>query len=407
LVVSHGDNLASLGDPVRKDFSFDGWSTDQEGKNRHSLATPITGDLLLYAQWKGNALLRVDFDANGGGDVSSQEVPYFGLASEPTALSREGHEFDGWWEVLPEGYITREQAEELMNDDPVVADSLRFDDHDGKALRRYNFATPVTHDLELRAKWDADLLGVRFMSGDDLLDEQEVAWGEQAAEPQDPYRYGYVFEGWCTDEGLATPYDFGTPVTQNLTLYAKFKEAAGANDDSDDSGTRPAPAPAPASVLAPTVTVHVQRVGWMPTVANGGAAGTTGKSRRMEALKLTLPEGISGGIEYRGHVQRSGWEKSWKADGKVSGTTGKSRRMEAVQIRLTGAARETYDVYYRVHSQRYGWMAWAKNGERAGTCGMSRRVEAVQVVLVRRGGPVPNATYKGVTQNYAKPFVKK
>ncbi len=404
LAVSHGDNLAFLSDPVRRGFSFSGWSTDPEGKNGYDLATPITGDLLLYAQWRESTLLRVDFDANGGGDVPSQEVPYYGLAAEPTALSREGHEFDGWWEVLPEGYITREQVAELANDDPTVVDSMRFDDErDGKALRRYNFATPVTHDLELRAKWEAVLLGVRFMSGGELVDEQEVAWGKRATPPQDPYRHGYVFEGWCTDEGLTTPYDFGASVNQNLTLYAKFKEAAGTSDDFDDSGTHPAPV----SVLAPTVTVHVQRVGWMPAVANGGAAGTTGKSRRMEALKLSLPKGVSGGIEYRCHVQRSGWEKSWKANGKVSGTTGKSRRVEAVQIRLTGAAKETYDVYYRVHSQRYGWMAWAKNGEKAGTCGMSRRVEAVQVVLVRRGDPAPNATYKGVTQNYAKPFAKK
>ena len=156
-----------------------------------------------------------------------------------------------------------------------------------------------------------------------------------------------------------------------------------------------------------SVAAHVQRIGWMDPVTDGTAAGTTGKSRRMEALTLKLPDGVAGGIEYRGHVQRSGWEKTWAADGNVAGTTGKSRRVEAVQIQLTGKAKDAYDVYYRVHVQRYGWMGWAKNGEQAGTQGMSRRAEAIQVVLVKKDAPAPDATYKGVTQQYAKAFVKK
>ena len=165
--------------------------------------------------------------------------------------------------------------------------------------------------------------------------------------------------------------------------------------------------PTPEVVPDASVTAHVQRIGWMDPVTDGTAAGTTGKSRRMEALTLKLPDGVAGGIEYRGHVQRSGWEKTWAADGNVAGTTGKSRRVEAVQIQLTGEAKDAYDVYYRVHVQRYGWMGWAKNGEQAGTQGMSRRAEAIQVVLVKQGDPAPAATYKGVTQQYAKAFVKK
>ncbi len=167
------------------------------------------------------------------------------------------------------------------------------------------------------------------------------------------------------------------------------------------------PAPAPAKVPSATVTAHVQKKGWLVSVSGGAVAGTTGKSRRLEALTLAVPDAdVSGGIEYRSHVQRTGWEKSWKRDGKRSGTTGKSRRLEAVQIRLYGQMEKKYDVYYRVHSQRYGWMAWAKNGERAGTQGKSRRLEAVQVVIVPKGDPAPPKTYQGATQTYGKAFVK-
>ncbi len=206
---------------------------------------------------------------------------------------------------------------------------------------------------------------------------------------------GYEFAGWtvagegATIDDAAKPKAKLTMGTTDVTITAAFKKVE--------------PAPIPDA----SVTAHVQRVGWMAAVADGGAAGTVGKSRRLEALTLKLPAGVSGGIEYRGHVQRSGWEKDWRRDGKVAGTVGKSRRVEAVQVRLTGAAKDAYDVYYRMHVQRLGWMAWAKNGASAGTQGMSRRAEAIQVVLVTKGSPAPGATHKGVTQQYAKAFVKR
>ena len=157
-----------------------------------------------------------------------------------------------------------------------------------------------------------------------------------------------------------------------------------------------------------SVTAHVQRKGTLSAVSGGAIAGTTGKSLRMESVRLTV-DGASaaGGIEYRSHVQRKGWEKTWAKDGAMAGTEGKSRRMEAVQIRLWGDMAAKYDVYYRVHVQKYGWMAWAKNGQSAGTQGMSRRVEAIQVVLVAKDGSAPAKALKGATQQYAKAFVKK
>jgi uncharacterized protein YjdB len=152
--------------------------------------------------------------------------------------------------------------------------------------------------------------------------------------------------------------------------------------------------------------VHVQKEGWMPFVADGEVVGTTGKSQRLEALRIKLGNAkVTGGVEYRTHVQSLGWEKAWSRDGKTSGTAGKSKRLEAMQIRLYGKMAKTYDIYYRVHSQTYGWMAWAKNGAKAGTSGKSKRLEAVQVVLVEKGAKAPGKTYKGVTQTYAKAFV--
>ena len=97
---------------------------------------------------------------------------------------------------------------------------------------------------------------------------------------------------------------------------------------------------------------------------------------------------VEGGIRYRTHVQSYGWQK-WALDGQMSGTSGESKRLEAIQIELTGKAADKYDIYYRVHAQTYGWLGWAKNGKSAGTEGLSTRLEAIEIVMVEKGGEAP------------------
>lgn len=124
---------------------------------------------------------------------------------------------------------------------------------------------------------------------------------------------------------------------------------------------------------------HVQGLGWLANVCDGRTAGTTGQSRRLEAVRIGLQGApYAGAIEYRCHVQGVGWQ-GWVRDGAVGGLTGKSRRLEAVRVRLTGAMARHYDVSYRTHVQGIGWTPWVRNGATAGTTGQSRRIEAIQV----------------------------
>ncbi len=146
-----------------------------------------------------------------------------------------------------------------------------------------------------------------------------------------------------------------------------------------------------AEAAAPNVVyqAHVQNIGWQKAVKNGTTAGTSGRSLRVEAVKLWLENAAySGGIQIRAHVQNIGWQ-NWSTTG---GTSGKSLRVEAMQIRLTGELANHYDVYYRVHAQNFGWMGWAKNGAKAGSSGYSYRLEAVQVVIVKKGASAPGST---------------
>ncbi len=140
--------------------------------------------------------------------------------------------------------------------------------------------------------------------------------------------------------------------------------------------------------------MHVQTRGWLGN-ASSLRFGTTGQGKRLEAIQLKLTDQpCKGGIEYQSHVQGKGWEKGWAANGKLSGTTGQSKRIEAVRIRLTPNSQlaKQFDVWYRVHSQTYGWSGWAKNGAPAGTSGLSKRVEAIEVQIQSMGSAAPGST---------------
>ena len=164
-------------------------------------------------------------------------------------------------------------------------------------------------------------------------------------------------------------------------------------------GGDPGASSAPAFISAPALTLqaHVATLGWMNPVGNGDAAGTTGRSLAVEALKLNVSSSVSGGIEYSAHVQDVGWQ-GWVSNGDVAGTVGRAKRIEALKIRLTGDLSNYFDVWYRVYCQDFGWLDWASNGQPAGTSKIGYRVESVQVKIVPKGAGAPGPTGRPYTE---------
>ena len=149
---------------------------------------------------------------------------------------------------------------------------------------------------------------------------------------------------------------------------------------------------------------HVSNIGWMSSKRDGSTAGTTGQSKAIEDIRVSiLNPAVDGSVQIDAHVAGIGWQGWDTPSASEGGTTGQGRAVEAVRLRLTGSLAKDYDVYYRVHASNIGWMAWAKDGEEAGTTGFGRSVEAVQVRLVRKGDAAPTAD--GANVDYA--FKKK
>ncbi len=137
---------------------------------------------------------------------------------------------------------------------------------------------------------------------------------------------------------------------------------------------------------------HIESIGWQQEVNEEHISGTTGKSLRLEAIKIMIEDAeYPGNVEYKTHIQDVGWEKTFKKNNEISGSL-EGKRLEAIEIRLTGELANHYDIFYRVHAQDVGWMNWAKNGELAGTAGYGRRLEGIEIALVEKGSLSPTRT---------------
>ena len=128
----------------------------------------------------------------------------------------------------------------------------------------------------------------------------------------------------------------------------------------------------------------VDATGKVTARGNGTASimATTVDGGKTASCIVLVPLDLS--VKYRTHVQDYGWQ-GYVSNGTMSGTSGESKRLEAIKIGLTGKDADRYDIYYRVHAQDYGWLDWAMNGEAAGTEGLSKRLEGIEIKIVLKG----------------------
>lgn len=217
--VETGKLVTKPTDPTKSGYSFEGWFTDVSLTIPYDFNTPVTSPLTLYAKWNSTSIptpkkYKVEFISNGGSNVPTQFVNEGELATKPTDPTKDGYIFDGWF-------------------------------IDSGLTQPYDFNTPVTKDIELFAKWKQKNTGiivnpitkkykVTFNSnGGTSIPEQIVESGELAIKPTDPTKNGYTFKGWYVDESLSALYDFNTPVTNDITLFAKWDKNVTSITDSN------------------------------------------------------------------------------------------------------------------------------------------------------------------------------
>ena len=193
--VAHGKKATVPTAPTKAGYTFEGWYTDDEGTEQFDFTTNvITANTTLYAKWEPVGY-TVNFEVNGGSLVPSQSVTHGKKATVPTAPTKAGYTFEGWYT-------------------------------DDERTNQYDFSTNViTANTTLYAKWEPVGYTVNFeVNGGSAVPSQSATYGKKASEPTPaPTKAGYTFGGWYTDVTLTETYDFNNVITANTTLYAKWK----------------------------------------------------------------------------------------------------------------------------------------------------------------------------------------
>ncbi len=80
-------------------------------------------------------------------------------------------------------------------------------------------------NLSVYAGWAEPVEVVFAGEGITLIEPLELAKGDPAQPPAEPFREGFTFTGWYADELLTVPWDFAAPVERPMTLYAGWSGA--------------------------------------------------------------------------------------------------------------------------------------------------------------------------------------
>ena len=103
----------------------------------------------------------------------------------------------------------------------IPSDDGRVTGIAGSAITVVGSRTALANALAdgyVRVKFDVD--------GGSLVDSQIIVEGAKATKPDDPTLADSTFDGWYTDDTtFLEAYDFATPVTADITLYAKWTPA--------------------------------------------------------------------------------------------------------------------------------------------------------------------------------------
>ena len=180
------------------------WKTDVQGNRETKVyhqgwdlaTTPLSGS---GSGSGASSAVTVSFDANGGTAVDSQKVKSCDTVAEPYT-QRDNCTVDGW-------YL------------------------DGA---KYDFSTPVTKDITLKANWIANHTVTFDANGGTSVAAQTVEDKAKAKEPTST-RSGWTLDDWYLD---GAKYDFSAPVTKDITLKAGWRKTGTTAATNDGRGSK-------------------------------------------------------------------------------------------------------------------------------------------------------------------------
>jgi uncharacterized repeat protein (TIGR02543 family) len=196
--VRIGKTITKPTDPEKTGHDFGGWYTEQSCATPWIFSTAITENMELFAKWIPH-LFTVKFYSEGDEltDLELENVAYNSKILKPVfANGDENLKIAGWY-----------------------TDGVNF-----AGSTAWDFTTnTVTENIELHALWIVKALcSITFnTNGGTPVDNPTCLEDDRVAE-RITTKDGYIFLGWYTDEQCTNQFNFQTPITADLELWAKW-----------------------------------------------------------------------------------------------------------------------------------------------------------------------------------------
>ena len=212
VTVRHGNAVARPADPTKDKYTFIGWYADPEFTEEYDFATVLEADKTIYAKFEltstpiGDIYVRYDVLhikqlPDGTYDLANAEVEHLSAKKDTTVTA----------------VIKDYRATHHVNVNRTLSKLT------GTAIQPYRGVDgkPVYTILSVYYDLDFHTLTFDTMGGSKIAPET-VRHGLTVAKPKDPVNGGYIFDGWYTDKTFRHRYDFATPLTEDITIYAKW-----------------------------------------------------------------------------------------------------------------------------------------------------------------------------------------
>ena len=189
--VEYGSVVTSIQDPTKEGYTFTGWYNENNEKINHPIT--VTENITLHSKYEINTY-TVSFYHNNEKYVEDQKVNYGENAVKPSIdPTKEDYNFSGW----------------------VIKGTNN----------KYDFTSKVTKDIELESSFTAKpTYTVTFKIGNEVILTENVIEGHKVTSKEAPYKKGYLFDKWYSDEGLTIENNFDEKIMGNKTIYGKYNE---------------------------------------------------------------------------------------------------------------------------------------------------------------------------------------
>lgn len=274
LTVTEGDTISSPNSPTKEGYTFEGWYLDALCTKSYVFSTPVTSSFTLYAKWeripveenkeiafdfvKFNSLTQGKLDDNNKTTADIQ-MGSFTIAAGSKATDTElntqgkiitfvlkGTKTNGFI-VIGKGGSGKKTAPgttnislyKLVNGTYVLLKELGSVVYDKTITITEDNLEAGTYQLRTDKSLKISKFNLTESSSATIVEDFTVSFvfqngmserieivqeGKLVAKPENPTKEGYLFKGWFTSNSYDIEYDFTTPITTDIVLYAKWEE---------------------------------------------------------------------------------------------------------------------------------------------------------------------------------------